>query len=71
MGAVREVAEAVGGGSDPIIKVLPCGGPGVVTLWGKNLGAVGSDGLKDQGVTRGIPTTGEGYEGAKARRRDL
>ena len=43
MGVVREVVEAGGGGSDIIGKVLPGGGPGSATIWGRNLGAVGSD----------------------------
>ena len=42
MEAAREVADAGVYVSDHIGKVLPGGGPGGDTLWGRNLGTVGS-----------------------------
>ena len=43
MGASREVAEEGGCGFDHIGKVLLGSGPGGATIWGLNLGAVGSN----------------------------
>ena len=71
MEAFREVAEAGGCGFDHIRKVLLGGGPGGATLWGQNLGDVGSDASKAQGGTRGFPTEGDWDEGTEARGRDL
>ena len=54
MGAVRGVADAGGGGSDLIGKVLHGSGPGGAAPWGQDLGALDSDELNIERVHMGF-----------------
>ena len=66
MGAVREVSEEGGSGTNCLRKVLKRSGPGSDTLWFRNLGVGGSDAAKHLGGTREFPVAVDGYEVSKA-----
>ena len=70
-GAVREVSEEGGSGTDHLRKFLSRVGLGGATLWVENLGVDGSDDAKTRGGTHGFPVTGDGNEGSKAGGQDL
>ena len=62
LGAVEEVAEEGGSGTDHLSKVLPCISPGGATLWVGKLGVDGSDAAKTRGGSCGFPVSGDRNE---------
>ena len=58
--AFRKVATAGGGGAVCLGKDLPRGGTSSVVIWGRDLGADGSNVIKALEGTCGLPTAGDG-----------
>ena len=69
MGAAWEVATEVGGGDIRLRKVLLRVSSGGAVVWGRDVGAIGTNGAEVRGSECGFPVTGNKLKGKAAQGR--